>query len=717
MGFRVRGFAALSAILVFFSCIATAQRFTVEQVTGAPFPSELTAASHGSTIAWVFNSRGERNVWVAEGPEFTPRQVTHYTGDNGQEIDSVRLTPDGSTVLYARGSELNGAERAANPTAEPVQPLQQVWAVSVHGGEPKLLGDMGCGDEDCEDIQISPDGRWAVWTAKRKIWIVEISGKDKAVPLTDERGTAESVKWSPQGDRIAYVLSRGDHAFLAVATVKDGKLVKTDYVAPSVDRDREPRWSPDGKHLAFLRIPGEENKQPIIPRTPTPWAIWVADVDAVGPNGIAAREIWHSGVGLRDSLPHFAEGSFHYAAGERIVFDSEQDGWAHLYSIDAVRGGEPVLLTPGTGFEIEDSTLSADGKTVIYSSNQNDIDRRHLWSVAAAGGMPRPLTQSEAMDKTMEWTPKATGDGRALVCLGSTATTPAMVYRVAEGKRTLLTGEQLPKDFPSDKLVTPKQVTFTSEDGLTIHGQLFEPRSHVGRGPAVIFVHGGPPRQMMLGFHYSAYYHNAYSQNQYLASLGFTVLSVNYRLGIMYGHDFRVPANGGWRGSSEYKDAVAGAKFLQGLPTVDPKRIGIWGGSYGGLLTALALSRNSDIFAAGVDYHGVHDWSVIFQEDDPTANKAPDYLEARKLAWESSPDASIATWKSPVLLIQGDDDRNVPFNQMVDLVQRLRAANVPFEQIVYPDEIHGFLLWRHWVASYKATAEFLTKQLKPELRQ
>jgi dipeptidyl aminopeptidase/acylaminoacyl peptidase len=222
---------------------------------------------------------------------------------------------------------------------------------------------------------------------------------------------------------------------------------------------------------------------------------------------------------------------------------------------------------------------------------------------------------------------------------------------------------------------------------------------------------------MLLGFNYRPYYHNAYAENQYLASLGFTVLSVNYRLGIMYGHDFRVAPNGGWRGSSEYKDVVAAAKFLQTLPTIDSKRIGIWGGSYGGLLTALALSRNSDLFAAGVDYHGVHDWSVIFQEDDPTANKAPDYIAARKLAWESSPDASIATWKSPVLLIQGDDDRNVPFNQMVDLVQRLRAANVPFEQIVYPDEIHDFLLWRDWVASYKATAEFLSKQLKPEVRQ
>jgi dipeptidyl aminopeptidase/acylaminoacyl peptidase len=708
---RIRHTLASFLSAALFTAAASAQSFTVEQILSAPFPSNLTASAHTSTIAWVFDTRGERNIWVAEGPDFTPLQLTHYPGDNGQEIDSVRLTPDGTTVLYSRGSEINGADRSANPTAEPQQPQQQVWAIPTHGGEPKLLGDMGCDDEDCEDIQISPDGRWAAWSAKRRIWIAEISGKDKAVALTDERGTPESLQWSPQGDRIAYTLSRGDHAFLAIATIQNGKLIKTDYVAPSVDRDREPRWSPDGKHIAFLRIPGEENKQPIIPRTPTPWAIWIADTETTTPNGIPARELWHSGATLRDSLPHFASGSFHYAAGERIVFDSEQDGWGHLYSISA-NGGQPTLLTPGE-FEIEDVRLSADNKTVIYTSNQNDIDRRHIWSVPAAGGTPKALTSGE----TMEWTPAQTGDASALVCLGSTATTPAMVYRIADGKRTLLTGAQLPKEFPADKLVTPKPVTFQSEDGLTIHGQLFEPRNCTGRGPAVIFVHGGPMRQMMLGFHYSAYYHNAYAENQYLTSLGFTVLSVNYRLGIMYGHDFHVPANGGWRGSSEYKDVVAGAKFLQTLPTVDPKRIGIWGGSYGGLLTALALSRNSDLFAAGVDYHGVHDWSVIFQEDDPTANKAPDYLAARKLAWESSPDASISTWKSPVLLIQGDDDRNVPFNQMVDLVQRLRAANVPFEQIVYPDEIHGFLLWRHWAASYHATAEFLTKQLKPDQRQ
>jgi dipeptidyl aminopeptidase/acylaminoacyl peptidase len=187
---------------------------------------------------------------------------------------------------------------------------------------------------------------------------------------------------------------------------------------------------------------------------------------------------------------------------------------------------------------------------------------------------------------------------------------------------------------------------------------------------------------------------------------------VNYRLGIMYGRAFREPANSIWRGASEYKDIVAAAKYLQGLSIVDKKKIGLWGGSYGGFLTALGLARNSDTFAAGVDLHGVHDWSVFLPHWEQERPNAPDLKEAQKLAWESSPDASVATWKSPVLLIQGDDDRNVPFEQTVDLVQRLRENRVPFEQMVFPDEIHGFLMHKSWIRAYSAATDFFDRVLK-----
>jgi dipeptidyl aminopeptidase/acylaminoacyl peptidase len=280
----------------------------------------------------------------------------------------------------------------------------------------------------------------------------------------------------------------------------------------------------------------------------------------------------------------------------------------------------------------------------------------------------------------------------------------------------MIASAALPADFPSSQLVAPRQVIFKSADGLEIHGQLFVPRGRTAPGPALLWTHGGPIRQMLLGFHYMNYYHDSYAFNEYLVSRGYVVLSVNYRLGIMYGRAFRQPANASWRGASEYQDVVAGAKYLQSLPIVDPHRIGLWGGSYGGFLTAMGLARNSDIFSAGVDFHGVHDWSAFLERwetwEGGTLSGAPDLEAARKLAFDSSPDASIATWRSPVLLIQGDDDRNVPFNQTVDLAQRLRQQHVRFEFLVFPDEIHDFLRWSTWLRAYHATSDFFDQQLK-----
>ena len=223
---------------------------------------------------------------------------------------------------------------------------------------------------------------------------------------------------------------------------------------------------------------------------------------------------------------------------------------------------------------------------------------------------------------------------------------------------------------------------------------------------------------MLLGWHYSYYYSNAYALNQYLANRGFVVLSVNYRLGIGYGHAFHHPDSAGVRGASEYRDIVAAGRYLTNLPQVDARRIGLWGGSYGGFLTAMGLARNSDLFAAGSDLHGVHDWTSgsgrRFRGGEWSYEVTDEMIRARAdLAWRSSPVAYVDTWRSPVLLIQGDDDRNVQFHETVDLAQRLRSHGVAFEEIVIPDEIHDFLRHRSWIMADSATAAFLVKRLGP----
>ena len=688
----------LVSIFLFSQHTASAANFTIEQVMSSPFPSNLVAASHSGRVAWVFDAKGVRNIWIADSPNFAARQVTHYGGDEGLPIASLRITGDGRTLVYVVGSEANESGRIADPTNGVWPRKQQVWAVDVDAGAPRMLGEMGCGEEECEDVELSPDGQFAVWAARKQLWIAPVSGATAAHQLTDLRGNNSDPRWSPDGRQIALISDRGDHSFVAVY---DFGRDSVRYLAPSADRDGKPRWSPDGRHIAFVRISGIQQRLPLIPVRTEPWAIWVAD-SATGD----AKEIWHSGKEANDSFPsETADKSFYFAGNDRLLFASEQDGWNHLYSI-AASGGSPTLLTPGS-FEVEDVTLSADRRSVIFSSNQNDVDRRHLWRVNLEGGTPQPLTKGE----TMEWTPVETGLGSQVVCLGSTATVPAMPVHVSAQGRELIAQEALPADFPSKQLITPKQVVLKSEDGLEIHGQLFVPEGRTQPGPALIFTHGGPMRQMMLGFHYMYYYHNAYAMNQYLASRGYVVLSVNYRLGIMYGRAFREAPNASWRGAAEYKDVLAGARYLQSLPTVDPKKIGLWGGSYGGYLTALGLARNSDIFAAGVDSHGVHDWSVFLPhwENRPGA---PDAKEAEKLAFESSPNSAVSTWKSPVLLIHGDDDRNVPFEQTVDLAQRLREQHVVFEELIFPDEIHDFLLWKDWIKAYSATIEFFDRNLK-----
>ncbi len=692
---------------------AQGHAFTVEQILGFPSPDNLIASPVGSTVAWTFNERGVRNIYTASGPAFEAHKVTAYTDDDGQELTQLSFSKDGKTIVYVRGGDhgSNRGETPPNPAELPVQPRIQIWSVPVTGGTPKLVAD---GDEPA----IAPDSERVAFVRNRQVWLAPIDGSKQPQALFYARGNSESPSWSPDGKKLAFISNRTDHSFIGLFT--PGEPIR--FIAPSTSRDTQPVWSLDGRKIAFLRQPGTGGtpRSPLA-RVETPWQVMVADIQSAKEPNIPATSVITSGESPVDPIVQNPSGiGLRWAADDYLVFMSYRDGFPHLYSLQHPgTNSRPALLTPGS-FMVEHVTITPDGRSIVYTANTgpdaSDIDRRHLFKVAVTGGTPLPLTPGSGI----EWSPAVTADGQTIAYLNAGAQRPPApaAISISGGAPRAIAANRLAADFPAAQLVTPELVSFRASDGVEGHGQLFKPASGAARKPAVVYIHGGGPRQMMLGWHNRWEYANDYGANQYLASLGFIVLSVDYRLSVGYGKAFQFADNTGARGATEYRDILAGGKYLQSRPDVDPNRIGVWGASLGGYLTALALGRNSEVFAAGVDVHGVEDrlpavnTTQLAHAIVGDGITEADLKHALQVQFESSPIAAVKTWKSPVLLIHGDDDRTVEFHQTVDIKRRLTEKGVKVEELVLPDDVHDALLWRNWKTSITAMADFFVKTLQ-----
>lgn len=672
------------------------QTFHVEAVTSYPFVTELTAASTGSKLAFTVNEKGKRNIYVTEGPLFKLRKLTQFNRDEGQELTSVTISPDGKWVVFVKGGDHGAFDESVprNPSSASVEPHVQVYYMPFkEGGQALLLTD---GDYPV----ISPSGKQVAYIHNGQVWVSDLDGSAAAKRLFYTRGSVHSIRWSPDGSRIVFVNSRNDHALVGIYT-DSASAIK--WIDPSFSMDQSPQWSPDGKQIVFIRRKAHGGyPDSLTTQIYDPWSIRIAD--ATSGQG---RELWKSPETLQGSYPETNGGAnLHWAAKDRIVYVSYQDGWPHLYSLTE-SGGKPMLLTPGA-FAIEHIKLSPDGNWLYFSTNKEDQDRRHIFRVP----VDKPVMESVTSGTGLESNAVALGDGQTTAFLSATPQQPNLPATLALGSKEfhVIGKELIPNDFPSRALITPKSVQFKASDGETVYGQLFEPKAGSSQKPAILFVHGGPQRQMLLGWHFGDYYSNTYALNQYLASQGFLVLAVNYRLGVGYGYEFQNPGSAWTTGASEYLDVKAAGQWLAAQDGVDSKRVGIYGGSYGGYLTALALGRDSKLFAAGVDVHGEHNLSAFLPAE--SAEPAADLGLAKKLNWESSPIAWLDNWTSPVLIIHGDDDGNVPFHQSIDLVNRLKKKNIPHEMLMIPDETHHWMKYENMLRVDQAIAEFLIRKLK-----
>jgi dipeptidyl aminopeptidase/acylaminoacyl peptidase len=720
---------------------------TIEQFLAPGTPIEIVSAKKADRIAWTAYEHGLRNVYTASAPAFAPVKLTSVAKDDGVELSDISISDDGRVVVFVRGTQPNREGWVANPTADPAGAQRTIWAAFTSGGGAWKLGEG-------TTPELSPDGRTVVFAKDGQIYRYATRGgmlaeapangaspkAEPARPIVKAWGSNGTPVWSPDGSRFAFVSNRVDHSLIGIYTVASRSVR---FLAPGVDHDTSPTWSPDGKRVAFIRRPGtpfglqahqgagsignpdgpaynpltalrgggrggrggggrgrgDSEGQRDDPRPGLYSAaftggytlsFWVAD--AASGEG---REFWHA---QKDDKDFTAVNAITWADPTHVIFEAEPQEWTHWYSAPvtaASSDARPIELTPGEG-AVEHTALSADGTFLFYSTNTGDIERRHIWKAATAGGGAEQLTRGE----TIETYPAALASGRQIAVLGGDAKRPFGVGLVPSSGGAAKYIYPSLDAFPIDAEVVPQLVMTKAADGMAIHNQLFLPKD-VKPGekrPAIVFVHGGPVRQMLLGYHYMHFYHIAYAVNQWLASRGYIVMSINYRSGIGYGKSFRTAPNTGGRGNAEYQDVVAGGKYLQTRPDVDPNRVGIWGLSYGGVLTSQALARNSDIFKVGVDLAGVHLWGSS--------------LDPENASYKASTISAIDTWKSPVLLVHGDDDRNVQFSQTTGLVQLLRAHDVYHELIVFTDDTHEPLLHMRYLYAFNRLEEFIGRFLK-----
>lgn len=661
-----------------------AQSPELEKFISHPIEANFASSADGRHIAWVINDHGKRNIILKTGTDIA-KPLTTYTQDDGQEISQITFSPNGTIVLFVRGGGANPASLASGVE-------QAIWFKDLTS-KTSIPAKITTGNSPV----FFKDGLKFLFSRDGQIFESTLDINSTPKQLFVARGANIDPAFSPDGRSVLFTSLRDDHSFIGIYNL-DTKLIK--WIAPDVSNDAHPVWSPGGGQVAFIRTPGNKVDELQNLTGGTPFSVVVADAKT-GKGSI----VWQSPSDDGGFSQYYVNKPLGWTKTNRILFFSEHTGWNHVFSMNP-NGSDLKDITPGDG-EVENMIVDNTGANIYFDGNREDINRRHIWKSDVAKGTPVAVTSGEGI----EMYPALAGN--TLYCFKSTYNTSKMLVRVEEAAKTTIPAypQKIAVYAPTD-FVKPEAVIIKAADGTSVHGQLFINRSIQGKRPAVVFMHGGPMRQMLLGYHYGDYYINTYAFNQYLANQGYAVIAVNYRCGTGYGKDFRRIKTQGPRGASEYQDVVAAGKYLQTLPEVDPAKIGLWGGSYGGYLTAMGLSRNPELFKAGVDVHGVHDWSWRARTFATPGGWWAIGKNDMDLAYKSSPSSDISKWTAPVLMIHGDDDRNVQFQETTDLVTKLREKKVPVEVLVLPDEVHGFLRYQSWANVFDTAKEFLDRQLK-----
>ena len=677
----------------------------LDQFLGFTFSQDMICAKQASVFAWIQNTLGIRNIYIAKAPDYVPVQVTVWKDDDGQILSGLKISHDGSDLLVIRGEGKNELGEYPNPSSDVQPPKQKLWYISLETPEnvPREIAETGLA---C----FRPGHSEIYFNKKGKLFSFDTAEEESEPELMiSTRGTIAELSWSDQGNCLALSITRHKHSLIALYFSGNKQLKWLD---PSYDRDCMPIWSPDGQHLAFYRLHGckPDIADFWFSEYSDPFELRVADI-----NSLTSTKLWETPKGHGLSLQEGARPLLWINSSE-LIFSHDAEGFDHIYRINT-RSQAISTLTQGK-HTVHSYAFSLESQWLYYNHNADIPHHYTLSRLNLKTGDQEELHQ-HLPEGAIVFNPAVTpaGDAYAIILASHEHPPTPAIFRFED--------QQLHHHPQSDYLtlsqqfVSVEKVCLKSPDGLDIYGQLFMPASK-GTHPALLTMHGGPWCQTLAGFSSLHGLSYAYAYCQYLAQQGFAVFSINYRGSSGYGKAFRQPGPYFWNGACEYQDVLTAGYWLADRDDVDGDQIGVWGNSYGGYLTAMSLARNSNLFKAGVDIEGCHNiprelrqphWgSQKFSID--AGETFEEVAERAQRALESSPWHYLDSWTSPALLIHPDDDRNVHFEESQTLYDELRKRKVAVEAMVIPDEVHTFLRHQPWVDVYQRATEFFQKYFK-----
>ena len=533
-------------------------------------------------------------------------------------------------------------------------------------------------NQSLSGLDLSPDGQTVVFRIG-----IENPVKDTIVPAYATRtGYTETISSHPKAAEVSYSLKAG------VMSTATGEFKWIDYgqgnrpVSPG-----EVSFSPDGK-TCLISANSEDKKD-----------AWFLSLDL---KAGTTKVVEH----VRDDAwigEYSLVGPYWSPTSARIFYLSEKDGFSHIYSC-AADGQDKVQLTRGR-FEVRDLEISDDGKRIYFHSSEVHPGELHFYVMSSQGGPRTRLTAGEGQDEAA-----LSPDEKNIAVLSSTTTVPAELYLQAAkpgaaARRITLSTTDL---FRSYAWVAPEVLSFKARDGVDVYARLFKPKAWHAKRPAVIFIHGaGYLQNAHKGW---SEYFREYMFHNFLLTQGYLVFDIDYRGSSGYGRDFRT---GIYRhmGGKDLDDIVDGARFLVSTCGVGASNIGVYGGSYGGFLTLMALFKNGDVIRSGAALRPVTDWAsyhAFYTQD--ILNLPQDDPEAFK---QSSPIYFAEGLKGSLLICHGMVDTNVHFQDTVRLVQRLiELGKEGWSVAFYPVEDHSFRNASSWTDEYKRIFNLFEASLK-----